>query len=93
MVFNVVLELKIPANEKKHGKYALLYICSPVQFSRLVISSSTTPWTAALQASCPSPTPGVYSNRVHRVHRVGVAIQPSQPLLSPSPPAFNLAQH
>ena len=27
------------------------------------------------------------------VHHVGDAIQPSYPLLSPSPPAFNLAQH
>ena len=27
------------------------------------------------------------------VHRVGDAIQPSHPLLSPSPPAFNLFQH
>ena len=27
------------------------------------------------------------------VHWVGDAIQPSRPLLSPSPPAFNLAQH
>ena len=27
------------------------------------------------------------------VHRVSDAIQPSHPLLSPSPPAFNLAQH
>jgi len=27
------------------------------------------------------------------VHRVGAAIQPSHPLLSPSPPAFNLSQH
>ena len=27
------------------------------------------------------------------VHRAGVAIQPSHPLLSPSPPALNLAQH
>ena len=28
-----------------------------------------------------------------QVHRVGDAIQPSRPLLSPSPPAFNLSQH
>ena len=28
-----------------------------------------------------------------RVHRVGDAIQPSHPLLYPSPPAFNLSQH
>ena len=27
------------------------------------------------------------------VHRVGDAIQPSHPLLSLSPPAFNLSQH
>ena len=27
------------------------------------------------------------------VHRVGDAIQPSHPLSSPSPPAFNLPQH
>ena len=27
------------------------------------------------------------------IHRVGDAIQPSHPLLSPSPPAFNLSQH
>ena len=27
------------------------------------------------------------------VHRVGNAIQPSHPLLSPSPPAFNFSQH
>ena len=27
------------------------------------------------------------------VHRVGDAIKPSHPLLSPSPPAFNLSQH
>ena len=27
------------------------------------------------------------------VHQVGDAIQPSHPLLSPSPPAFSLAQH
>ena len=27
------------------------------------------------------------------VHRLGDAIQPSHPLLSPSPPAFNLPQH
>ena len=27
------------------------------------------------------------------VHRVGDAIQPSHPLLSPSPPAINLSQH
>ena len=32
------------------------------------------------------------STQTH-VHQVGDAIQPSHPLLSPSPPAFNLSQH
>ena len=32
------------------------------------------------------------STQTH-VHRVGDAIQPSHPLLSPSPPALNLSQH
>ena len=36
---------------------------------------------------CPSPTLGVHSNWVSD------AIQPSHPLSSPSPPAFNLSQH
>ena len=35
---------------------------SSVQFSHSVISDSATPRTAAHQASCPSPTLGVYSN-------------------------------
>ena len=34
------------------------------------------------------------TERLHfHVHRVGDAIQPSHPLSSPSPPAFNLSQH
>ena len=40
--------------------------------------------------SCPSPTPGGYSNSVHWVSD---AIQPSHLLSSPSPPTFNLSQH
>ena len=49
----------------------------------------TTPWTAAHQASSvhhqlPEPT------QTH-VHQVCNAIQPSHPLSSPSPPAFNLS--
>ena len=39
---------------------------------------------------CPSPTPTVTHTHVHWV---GDAIQPSHPLLSPSPPTFNLSQH
>ena len=32
------------------------------------------------------------STQTH-IHQVGDAIQPSHPLLSPSPPALNLSQH
>ena len=34
----------------------------PVQFSHSVIQLFMTPWTAACQASCSSPTPRAYSN-------------------------------
>ena len=49
-----------------------------------------TPWTAACQASL-----SITNFRLARtqVDRVDDAIQPSCPLLSPSPPAFNLSQH
>ena len=36
--------------------------------------------------------PGIQAPQTH-VHRAGDAIQPSHPLLSPSPPALNLSQH
>ena len=39
---------------------------------------------------CPSLTPGVYSTHAYWVSD---AIQPSYPLLSPSPPVLNLSQH
>ena len=45
---------------------------------------------------CPSPTPPTHQppefTQTH-VYTVGNAIQPSHPLLSPSPPAFNLSQN
>ena len=43
-----------------------------------------------LSSPCPSPTPRVYQTHVHWVSD---AIQPSCPLLSPSPPSLNLSQH
>ena len=63
---------------------------SLVQFSCLVMSDSLQPH--GLQYArllCPPPTAGVYSNSCP----LGDAIQPSHPLLSPSPPTFNLSQH
>ena len=65
----------------------LLYIIN--QFSS-VAQLCPTLWPHELQHTrlpCPSPTPQ------NHFHRVSDAIQPSQPLLSPSPPAFNLSQH
>ena len=50
-----------------------------------------TPWTAAHQASL-SITNSPEFTQTH-VHWVGDAIQPSDPLLSPSPPALNLSQN
>ena len=62
-----------------------------VQFSHSVMSDSLQ-WHGMQHARppCPSPTPGVH--QIH-VHRVGDAIQPSHPMLSPSPPAPNPSQH
>ena len=50
-------------------------------------------WPHGLQHArfpCPSPTPRVYATHVYHV---GNAIQPSLPLLSPSPPAFSFSQN
>ena len=49
-----------------------------------------TPWTA--DARLPCPPPFLEFTQTH-VHWVGDAIQPSHPLLSPSPPVLNLSQH
>ena len=61
------------------------------QFSRSVVSDSLRPHGLQhARLPCPSPTPRACSDHVHRVSD---AIQPSHPLSSPSPPAFNLSQH
>ena len=61
-----------------------------VQFSHSVMSNSLGPHGLPMPGfpvyhHLPEPT------QTH-VHHVGDAIQPSHPLLSPSPPAFNLSQ-
>ena len=64
---------------------------SSVQFSRSVVSDSLRPHEPQhTRPPCPSPTPGVCPNHVPRVDDV---IKPSDPLLSPSPPALNFSQH
>ena len=60
-------------------------------FSHSVMSNSL--WPHGLQHArlpCSSPSPRACSTHVHWV---GDAIQPSRPLSSPSPPAFDLSQH
>ena len=64
----------------------VLLTFNPVQFSHSAMSdSSLTHELLHARTPCPSPTP--------RVHWLSDAIQPSHPLSSPSPPAFNLSQH
>ena len=64
---------------------------SSIQFSRSVMSDSL--WPHGLQHTrlpCLSPTPELAQTHVHQVSD---AIQPSHPLSSSSPPAFNLSRH
>ena len=66
-------------------------LLNSVQFSRSVVSNSLQPHGLPHTIlPCSSPTPGACSNSRPRV---GDAIQPSHPLSSPSPPAFNPSQH
>ena len=64
-----------------------------VQFVKLLshVHLFVTPWIAARQVST-AHHQLPESTQTH-VHRVSDAIQPSHPLSSPFPPAFNLSQH
>ena len=53
---------------------------------------SATPWTACSTPGFPVHHQLPEPTQIH-VHRVGDAIQPSHPLVSPSRSAFNLSQH
>ena len=65
-----------------------------VQFSCSVMSDSLRPqWTAAHQASLSITNSQSLFMSIESIHRVSDAIQPSHPLSSPSPPAFNTSQH
>ena len=69
------------------------YTCLPpffwsVQFSHSVVYDFATP------AACPASLSITNSQSCQtHVHRLSDAIQPSHPLLFPSPPTFNLSQH
>ena len=61
------------------------------QFSHSVVSNSLRPHGLKhASLPCLSPTPKLTQTHVHQVSD---AIQPSHPLSSPSPPAFNRSQH
>jgi len=71
-------------------KWTLLYFSS-IQFSHSVVSNSLRPHGLQhTRPPCPSPNPRVYSNSCPLSQWCH---QPSHPLSSPSPPAFNLSQH
>ena len=63
-----------------------------VQFSRSVVSDSLPPWTTHSMPGLPVHHQLPEFTQTY-VRRVGDAIQPSHPLLSPSPPAPNPSQH
>ena len=64
---------------------------SLIQFSHSVMSDSLRPH--GLQHARPPVHHQLPEFTQTHVHWVSDAIQPSHPLLSPSPPAFNLSQH
>ena len=67
------------------------WLKSSVQFSHSVVSDSLQPHELQhARPPCPSPTRGVYTNSRPSSWWCH---QPSHPLLSPSPPTFNLSQH
>jgi len=76
-----------------HASAVRLLECPLVQFSSVIQSCPTVcdPMNRSM-AGLPVQHQLSESTQTH-VHWVGDAIQPSYPLLSPSPPALNLSQH
>ena len=84
-----LLIAKFSLKLKKVGKSTRPF--SSVQFSWSVMSNSLRPHESQhTRPPCPSPTPGVHPDSCPSSHD---AIQPSHPLLSPSPSAPNPSQH
>ena len=72
----------------KSYKTSLTVFFSSIQFSCSVMSLFVAAWTLSIPVHHQLPELA----QTH-VHRVGDAIQPPHPLLSPPPSAFNLSQH
>ena len=87
------LALKQDLGSSLYSKGLLIYIPGLIQFSS-VSQSCLTLWNPM---DCSTPGFPVHHHLLEiaqtHVHRVSDAIQPSLPLSSPSPPAFNLSQH
>ena len=85
-----------PSIIPEYSTYYLLHISGTQQMISSVQSLShvrlfVTPWTAARQTfPVHHQLPELTQTQVHRV---GDALQPSHPLSSTPPPAFNLSQH
>ena len=76
-------------SKSEKGKYHIVPLISSVQsLSSVQLFAAT--WTAAHQASCPSPTPGACSNSCPSSQWCHPTILSS---VAPSPPASNLSQH
>ena len=91
MNLNVSLILSKLTKLAHTGSTCMLSHFSSAQFSRSIVSDSLRPHELQhTRPPCPSPAPRVYSNSCPLV---GDAIQPSHPLLSPSPPAPNPSKH
>ena len=71
--------------------YSLVFSSVQFQFSHSVVSHFLWPHESQ-HARPPCPSPTLEFTQTH-VHWVSDAIQPSHPLLSPSPPAPNPSQH
>ena len=77
--------------QNKFGIKELIRWISSVQ-SFSCVQLFVTPWAAACQAS-PSITNSRSFLKLMSIYWVRDAIQPSHPLLSPSPPGLNFSQH
>ena len=83
-IFNMERELLVAGGKWFKGRILLL-------FSHSVVSNSLQPMDCST-LGFPVLHHLLELDQTH-VHWVGDAIQPSHPLSSPSPPAFNLSQH
>ena len=91
-IISMFMEKLWPLRPSHFIRFLVFLLLSSVQFSPSVTSSSLWPHELHSTPGLPVHHQFPESIQIH-VHRVSDAIQPSHPLLSPSPPALNLSQH